>query len=115
MSAVRCGVAAFLVDVFGISTNAWGNDLSAARWVMIADVPHGRAAALLQALGTAGVPARAARIRQRSLRGVDTRVWVDSDRLSRAEKVLLAELAAGGSIACAASRVSPAVVHGDGG
>jgi hypothetical protein len=67
MSAVRCGVAAFLVDVFGISTNAWCNDLSAARWVMIADVPHGRAAALLQALGTAGVPARAARIRQRSL------------------------------------------------
>ena len=82
---------------FWLPPSTRGNGLSAPRWAAIADVTPGRADALLVALGVAGVPARAARVWPRSLRNVDTRVWVDPDRYARAENVLLAELAVGSS------------------
>ena len=73
------------------------NGSSAARWAAIAEVTPQRAATLLAALRQAGVPAHAAQIRPRSLREVDTRIWVDADRYARADNVLLAELAHGSS------------------
>jgi hypothetical protein len=93
-----------LVEALGLQPpDVRGNGLPAVRWVMIADVTPARADALLTALGAAGVPARAARIQSRSLRDVDTRVWVDPDRLARAENVLMATLAASGAAGCSAA------------
>jgi hypothetical protein len=86
-----------LAEQLQVASNARGNGLPAARWVMIADVTPARADALLEALGAADVPARAARIRPRALYGAVTRVWADVDRLARAENVLMAMLAAGDS------------------
>ena len=91
-------------DAFWPPPHGRANGSSAARWAAIAEVTPQRAGTLLAALRQAGVPAHAAQIRPRSLREVDTRIWVDADRYARADNVLLAELAHGSSASSPAPR-----------